>query len=48
VIRLTRERFGTVPADLEERLVGPDEATLDDLLVRLVHVASADELMAGL
>jgi hypothetical protein len=48
VIRQTQERFGTIPAGLEERLAGLDEATLDGLLVRIVHVASADELMAGL
>ena len=48
VIRLARERFGTTPAGLEDRLDDLDEATLDGLLVRLIQVASVDELMADL
>jgi hypothetical protein len=48
IVRQTRERFGTIPAGLEARLAGMDEAALDGLLVRLIHVASADELVAGL
>ncbi len=45
---LLRERFGGVPADLEERLSGLDSATLDSVLVRLIHVSSVEEFKAAI
>jgi hypothetical protein len=45
IVRQARERFGTIPAGIEERLVAMDEATLDGLLVRVLHVASVDDLL---
>jgi len=48
VVRQASARFGAVPADLDERLAGADDATLDQLLARVVQAASLDELMGDL
>jgi hypothetical protein len=48
VTRLVRSRFGETPGDLESRLADLDEVALDALIDRVLQVASADELLAGL
>jgi hypothetical protein len=46
VALLLHERFGNVPADLEEQLTDLDGAALDALLVRIIHVPSTEAFMA--
>jgi hypothetical protein len=47
VALLLHERFGSAPDELEEQLADLDTAALDALLVRIIHVASVEEIMAG-
>jgi hypothetical protein len=45
VLTVLRERFGAVPATVEERVRSTrDSAALNALLVRALHIASLDEL----
>jgi hypothetical protein len=47
ILKVLRERFGTVPAAVEERVRAPREAEeLTALLVRALRITSPDELWA--